>query len=85
VVVFPGDHLLRGTVSVLDATLGSRIDRIEHLTGESADPQAALVTRDFLRPRWQGGELVLHVQSAVGGTVVPFETPAPTPCCADHT
>jgi hypothetical protein len=84
VVVFPGDHLLLGTVSAADVTLWSDIDRVEHLTGEAVDPRTPLVTRDFLRPRWQGGELVLHVQPAVGGTVVPFETPYPTPCCADH-
>ena len=84
VVVFPGDHLLLGTVSVADVLLWSDIDRVEQLTGAPADPRTPLVTRDFLRPRWQGGELVLHVQPAVGGTVVPFETPRPTPCCADH-
>jgi len=84
VVVFPGDHLLHGTVSVADATLWSDIDRVEMVTGESVDPRIALVTRDFLRPRWVLGSLVLHVQPAVGGTVVPFETPFPTPCCADH-
>jgi hypothetical protein len=84
VVVFPGDHLLLGTVSVADATLWSDIDRVEQVTGAAVDPRTPLVTRDFLRPRWQGGELVLHVQPAVGGTVVPFETPSPTPCCADH-
>ena len=84
VVVFPGDHLLQGTVSVADVTLWSDIDRVEDLTGLAVDPRTPLVTRDFLRPRWQGGELVLHVQPAVGGTVVPFETPFPTPCCADH-
>lgn len=84
VVVFPGDHVLLGTVSVADATMWSDIDRVELVTGEPAGPGIALMTRDFLRPRWVGGDLVLHVQAAVGGSVVPFETPFPTPCCAHH-
>jgi hypothetical protein len=27
---------------------------------------------------------VLHVQPGAGGTLVPFEVPTPTPCCAAH-
>lgn len=84
VVVFPGDHVLLGTVSVADVTLWSDVDRVELVTGGQVDPALPLVTRDFLRPRWERGDLVLHVQPAAGGTVVPFETPFPTPCCADH-
>jgi hypothetical protein len=84
VVVFPGDHVLLGTVSVADVTLWSDIDRVELVTGGPVDAGIPLVTRDFLRPRWDAGALVLHVQPAAGGTVVPFETPSPTPCCADH-
>ncbi|MGI8590955.1 MAG: hypothetical protein ACR2M5_08200 [Nakamurella sp.] len=38
----------------------------------------------LLSPRWESGQLVLHVQPAVGGIWVPFETPNPTPCCAIH-
>ena len=71
-------------MSVADVTLWSDIDRVEKVTGGRSTPRIALVTRDFLRPRWQAGALVLHVQPAVGGTVVPFETPFPTPCCVDH-
>jgi hypothetical protein len=64
--------------------LATTIDRIDALGGDSPAADALLVTRDFVRPRWQGGELVLHVQPAIGGTWVPFETPNPTPCCATH-
>jgi hypothetical protein len=84
VVVFPGDHLLVGTVTVGDVPALSAVDRVEMVTGEDVDPQTPLVTRDFLRPLWVAGDLVLHVLPAVGGTLVPFETPFPTPCCADH-
>ncbi|MFE9727753.1 hypothetical protein ACFYQ5_30350 [Streptomyces sp. NPDC005794] len=43
-----------------------------------------MVTREFVRPQWRDGELVLAAMPAVGGTLVPFEVPDPTPCCADH-
>jgi hypothetical protein len=84
VVVFPGDHLLLGTVSVADATLWTDIDRVEHLDGVPADPRLPLHTRNFLRPRWHRGQLVLPVQRSHGDAVVPFETPFATPCCPDH-
>lgn len=42
------------------------------------------MTRDHVRPQWQDGELVLTLMPAVGGVLVPFEVPDPTPCCADH-
>ncbi|QNK82253.1 hypothetical protein [Nakamurella sp. PAMC28650] len=82
-VQFPGSESLTGTVA-LRQVLATTIDRIDALGGDSPGADALLVTRDFVRPRWQGGELVLHVQPAIGGTWVPFETPNPTPCCAAH-
>lgn len=84
VVVFPGSDGLVGTMSVARAIRHSSIDRIHVLAGGACRPDTLLVTRDFVRPRWHGGELVLDVQPAAGGTLVPFETPNPTPCCADH-
>jgi len=84
VVHFPGSETLTGTVLVADV-LATLIDRVVALGGGHAAPDSPLVTRSFLRPRWDAGELVLHVQQAVGDTWVPFETPNPTPCCAVHT
>ncbi|MFJ4620315.1 hypothetical protein [Streptomyces sp. NPDC088812] len=46
-------------------------------------PDVRLVTRDHVRPQWHDGEPVLTAMP-VGGTLVPFEVPDPTPCCADH-
>ena len=83
-VVFPGSSLITGTVSVGEVLDRSAIDRVRVLAGGSADGAAQLVTRDFLRPRWTGGELVLDVQTAAAGTLVPFETANPTPCCSMH-
>ncbi|WP_337191951.1 hypothetical protein [Streptomyces sp. HUCO-GS316] len=47
-------------------------------------PDTRLVTGNHVRPQWQNGELVLAAMPAAGGTLVPFEVPYPTPCCADH-
>ena len=84
VVVFPGSTTLTGTVTVADVLARTPIDRVQVLGSAEPDGSAALVTRGFVRPRWSGGQLVLHAQPAVGGVLVPFETPDPTPCCADH-
>ncbi|MGC0429432.1 hypothetical protein RKD32_005787 [Streptomyces sp. SAI-195] len=53
-------------------------------TPDEPAPDTRLVTRDHVRPHWQDGRLVLAAMPAVGGTLVPFEDPDPTPCCADH-
>ena len=81
-VHFPGVGRLVGTVTVNDVLAWTSIDAVRVLAQGAADPEARLVTRDFVRPRWSAGRLVLDVQPAVGGTLVPFEVPAPTPCCA---
>jgi hypothetical protein len=83
-VIFPGSAQLVGTVTVRRITASSAIDRVVVLGGGDAAPETLVRTRDFVRPRFSAGELVLHVQPAVGGTLVPFENPSPTPCCADH-
>jgi len=83
-VVFPGSAGLTGTTTVAAVVAGSSIDRVQVIGAAAVDPVTPLVTRDFVRPLWVGGELVLHTQPAVGGVLVPFETPDPTPCCAAH-
>lgn len=83
-VVFPGSTTLVGTLTVADVLADTRIDRVRVLGAAEADPGTLLLTRGFVRPRWTNGELVLHVQPAIGGVLVPFETPDPTPCCAAH-
>ncbi len=80
-VHLPGLDRLRGTVTVADAL--RIVDRVVLLGGQVPDPQTPLVTRDFVRPVLADGALVLTVDPAAGGAVVPFETPTPTPCCVD--
>ncbi|GAA2247543.1 hypothetical protein GCM10010145_13350 [Streptomyces ruber] len=84
-VLYPGAASLTGTVTVADLLARTAIDRVTVL-GAQEPPAAdtALVTREHVRPQWQDGELVLAAMPALGGTLVPFEHPDPTPCCADH-
>jgi hypothetical protein len=84
-VLFPGAATLTGTVTIADLLSGSAIDRVTVLgTPDQPAPDTRLVTRDHVRPQWQSGELVLTAMPAAGDTLVPFEVPDPTPCCADH-
>lgn len=83
VLRFPGWSRLVGEVTV-EQVLASAIDRVVVLAGVEPVGTTRLVTRDFVVPRWEVGQLVLHTQPNRGGTLVPFETPNPTPCCQDH-
>ncbi|MFD5625148.1 hypothetical protein [Streptomyces sp. NPDC127072] len=84
-VLYPGVAELTGTVTVAELLSGSAIDRVAVLgSAEPPAPELVLVTRDHVRPQWCDGELVLTAMPARGGTLVPFEVPDPTPCCADH-
>ena len=83
-VRFPGVDALTGTLTVAEVLAASAIDRVEILGGGTAPPEAVLDTRDFVRPQWRDGALVLTVTPAAGGCYVPFETRHPTPCCAAH-
>lgn len=83
-VRFPGIELLTGTVPVADVLAGTAIDEVRVLAGGLLPPAAMLLTRDFCRPVYEAGALVLHVLPAGPGRVAPFEVPNPTPCCAAH-
>ncbi|MBD0838492.1 hypothetical protein [Streptomyces sp. TRM68416] len=84
-VIYPGVAALTGRLAVAEVPARSAIDRVTVLgaPGRPA-PDTPLLTRDHVRPQWQEGELVLTAMPAVGGALVPFEVPDPTPCCADH-
>jgi hypothetical protein len=83
-VLFPGAASLVGTLTVAEVLAGSAIDRVEILGSGAAAAEARLDTRDFVRPQYRDGELVLTVMPAADGVLVPFETRDPTPCCPDH-
>lgn len=76
---------LTGTVTVARLLAVSAVERIVVLRApDGPDPDQRIVTRDHVRPEWREGRLTLAAMPAVGGTLVPFEVPDPTPCCADH-
>ncbi|MGC9497782.1 hypothetical protein [Streptomyces sp. WG7] len=84
-VLYPGAGALTGTLTLAELLARSAIDRVTVLgTPGEPDPDMRLVTREHVRPQWQNGRLVLSAMPAAGGTLVPFEDPDPTPCCADH-
>ncbi|MFF9753063.1 hypothetical protein ACF1FC_09660 [Streptomyces sp. NPDC014344] len=84
-VLYPGASRLTGTLTVGELLECSAIDRVTVLGSPlPPEPDARMVTRDYVRPQWQGGALVLAATPALGDTLVPFEAPDPTPCCADH-
>lgn len=83
-VVFAGSDELVGTLPVAEVLARSAIDRIVVLGGGPAPADALLDTGGFVRPQWRDGELVLTVMPAVGGSLIPFETRNPTPCCESH-
>ena len=83
-VWFPGHDTLGDAVTVGDLLGRTAIERVKVLGSREVDPETVIHTRGFVRPRFRDGVLVLHAQPARGGMLVPFETPSPTPCCADH-
>jgi hypothetical protein len=83
-VLFAGSSALTGRLTVEEIISGSAIDRVEVLGSGVADPDTIVDTRDFVRPQFRHGDLVLVTMPAAGGVLVPFETRDPTPCCADH-
>jgi hypothetical protein len=63
--------------SVIDEVrLVGSVERVDHGT--------VVDTQDFVRPTMADGRVTLDLRPAVGGVLVPFEQPNPTPCCADH-
>lgn len=83
-VRFPGVERLTGALTVSEILQRSSIARVEVLGSGPATPDTIVETGDFVRPQFRDGELILVTTPAAGGTLVPFETRNPTPCCTDH-
>jgi hypothetical protein len=83
-VRYPGVGRLTGSLTVSEILQRSSIARVEVLGSGPATPDTVVETGGFVRPQFRNGELVLVTTPAAGGTLVPFETRTPTPCCADH-
>lgn len=83
-VRFPGQDRVVGTPTVAEVLAQSAIQRLEVLGGQPANASDVLHSRDFVRPLWRAGALVLPVLPSGPGAVAPFEVPDPTPCCGEH-
>jgi len=83
-VLFPGSTRLPGRVTVAEVLDRTAIDTIRGVGGVTVTGSDTIRTRDFLRPVYTHGRLVLEVQEAAGGVLVGFEDPSPTACCAAH-
>ncbi|MGI5523271.1 hypothetical protein ACQEUX_20405 [Micromonospora sp. CA-259024] len=83
-VRYPGVDRMVGTLTVGEVLNSSAIERVVVLGGTTAEPEMPLDTRDFVRPEWRNGQLVLVAMPHHSGGLAPFEVPDPTPCCADH-
>jgi hypothetical protein len=70
-------------MTVRDLLAASAIDAVEVLGGPPADPDSVLDTRDFVRPRWSDGRLVLIATPAPDGRIAPFEVPPAAPTTDD--
>ena len=82
-VRFPGVRALTGTLAVADLLAVSAVDAVRVIGGPPATPETLVDTRDFVRPQWENGRLVLVATPAPGGLIAPFAVPNPTPCCAN--
>jgi hypothetical protein len=82
--IFEGSETLTGDLPIATVLSSTAIDRLAILGGGSISPDATLRTGDFVRPQWQNNDLVLTVMPGPAGTLVPFETRNPTPCCSNH-
>jgi hypothetical protein len=83
-VLFAGVRSLTGTMPVPTLLAVSAIDEVVVLGGPPPGPDTLIDTRDFVRPQYRDGRLVLMATPAPGGLIAPFEIPNPTPCCANH-
>jgi hypothetical protein len=83
-VRFPGWAGIVGSPTVADVIASSAIDQLELLGGGSVDGADVLHSRNFVRPLWKHGRLVLPVMPSGPAAVAPFEVPDPTPCCGEH-
>jgi hypothetical protein len=83
-VRFPGQENARGILRASDLRKRCGIDLVEPLGGLPVDPDSLVDTLDFVRPIRRAGQVVLLVQPAAGGVLIPFEVEHQQKCCADH-
>jgi hypothetical protein len=84
VVLFPGKERLVGVLAAEQVAVLSAVTRLVGIA-DTPTSDVALDTRDFVRPEFLDGDLVLRVRPfGPDGNVAPFEVRDPTPCCPSH-
>jgi hypothetical protein len=83
-VRFPGAENARAVMTVAELQERCGIDQVEALGGLPVEDDTLVDTRDFIRPIRRDGQVVLLVQPAAGGVLIPFEVEHQQRCCADH-
>ncbi len=82
---FAGSEQLTGVMTVGELLSRTDVDEVVMIgQRERVADDVMIDTQAFVRPLHDGGSLRLVVRPAPEGTVVPFEQPNPTACCADH-
>ena len=81
---FPGSDALPASLTVAELLATTSIEEVVALGGGRVHDQQVVRTQQFLRPVTVDGRLRLQVRPAADATLVGFEQPNPTPCCADH-
>jgi hypothetical protein len=83
-VRFPGQDQARGVMMAAELRERCGIDQVEALGGIAVADDSPIDTLDFIRPVRRNGQVVLLVQPAAGGLLIPFEVEHQQKCCADH-
>lgn len=83
-VRFPGQENAHGTLTAAELVSMCGIDQVEAIGGLPVEDASLVDTRDFIRPIRSNGQVVLLVQPAVGGVLIPFEVEHQIKCCANH-
>ena len=83
-VRFPGSEHANGVMTAEELRERCGIDQVEALGGLPVEDDTLVDTRDFIRPIRRDGRVVLLVQPAAGGVLIPFEVEHQQKCCADH-
>ncbi|HET6299258.1 MAG TPA: hypothetical protein VFG33_38190 [Kribbella sp.] len=83
-VRWPGQDQAHGVLTAAELRDRCGIDQVEALGGIPVEDDTVVDTLDFLRPIRRNGQVVLQVQPAAGGVLIPFELEHQQKCCADH-
>jgi hypothetical protein len=83
-VAFPGQIQARGRLTAAELRYSCGIDQVDAIGGLPVEDNTLIDTLDFIRPIRRNGRVVLLVQPAAGGVLIPFEVEHQQKCCADH-